>query len=81
MNGAIATSGLYFFNRDQQQSYIINPLAIKDSDIHQVFSESFSIIANECVYADALTKVLILSKQENHSCFKRYQAQAIQITV
>jgi thiamine biosynthesis lipoprotein len=81
MNGAIATSGLYFFNRDQQQSYIINPLAIKDSDIHHAFSESFSIIANECVYADALTKVLILSKQENHPCFKRYQAQAIQITV
>jgi len=78
INGAIATSGLYF-NRDQQQSFIINPLASKDSDIHQVFSESFSIVANECVYADALTKVFILSKQQNHPCFKRYQAQAIQI--
>ncbi|MBU3631378.1 FAD:protein FMN transferase [Polynucleobacter sp. AP-Melu-500A-A1] len=81
MNGAIATSGLYFFNRDQQQSYIINPLADKDLDTHHVFSESFSIIANECVYADALTKVLALSKQQNHPCFERYQAQAIQIAV
>jgi len=79
MNGAIATSGLYFSNRDEQQSYIINPIASKDVDAHQVFSESFSIVANECVYADALTKVLILSKQQNHPCFKRYQAQAIQI--
>jgi len=79
MNGAIATSGLYFLNRDEQQSYIINPLASKDADIHQVFSESFSIIASECVYADALTKVLILSKQQDHPCFERYQAQAIQI--
>ena len=79
MNGAIATSSLYFLNRDEQQSYIINPLASKDADIHQVFSESFSIVANECVYADALTKVLILSKQQDHPCFERYQAQAIQI--
>ena len=78
-NGAIATSGLYFLNRDHAQSYIINPLAGNDSDIHQVFSESFSIVANECVYADALTKVFILSKQQNHPCFKRYQAQAIRI--
>ena len=78
-NGAIATSGLYFSNRDHAQSHIINPLASNDSDIHSVFSDSFSIVANECVYADALTKVLILSKQQNHPCFKRYQAQAIRI--
>jgi thiamine biosynthesis lipoprotein len=78
-NGAIATSGLYFSNRDHAQSHIINPLASNDSEIHSVFSESFSIVANECVYADALTKVLILSKQLHHPCFKRYQAQAIRI--
>jgi len=78
-NGAIATSGLYFSKRDDAQSHIINPLASNDSDVHAVFSHSYSIVANECVYADALTKVLILSKQQHHPCFKRYQAQAIRI--
>ena len=78
-NGAIATSGFYFSKRDQIKSHIINPLASNDSNIEPALSESFSIVANECVYADALTKVLILSRQENHPCFKRYQAQAIRI--
>ena len=78
-NGAIATSGFYFSNRDKAHSHIINPLACNDSVIDTAFSESFSIVANECVYADALTKVLILSKQQNHPCFKRYEAQAIRI--
>jgi thiamine biosynthesis lipoprotein len=78
-NGAIATSGFYFSHRDQMKSHIINPLASNDSNIGTVFTESFSIVAKECVYADALTKVLILSKQVNHPCFKRYQAQAIRI--
>ena len=78
-NGAIATSGFYFLNRDKSLNHIINPLASNDSVIDTAFSESFSIVANECVYADALTKVLILSKQTNHPCFKRYEAQAIRI--
>jgi FAD:protein FMN transferase len=78
-NGAIATSGLYFSKRDQQKSYVINPLARTASEIHHPFSGSYSILANECVYADALSKVLILSKQPNHPCFTRYHAQAIRI--
>jgi thiamine biosynthesis lipoprotein len=80
-NGAIATSALYFAKRDQRYSHIINPLATIDMDIHEPFSGSYSVLAKECVYADALTKVLALSRQGHHPCFARYGAQAIQITL
>lgn len=78
-NGAIATSSLYFAKRDKQQSHIINPLAQKRSDIYADVSGSFSILAKECVYADALTKVLALSNDEQHPCFKHFSAQALRI--
>ena len=78
-NGAIATSGLYFANRDQQQSFIINPLAQDESEVHLQFADSCSILAPECVYADALTKVLALSKNHHHPCFRHFDAQAIRI--
>ncbi|QWD68682.1 FAD:protein FMN transferase [Polynucleobacter sp. VK25] len=78
-NGAIATSSLYFAKRDQQKSYLINPLAHHPLDVHVEVSGSFSILAKECVYADALTKVLALSNNENHPCFERFSAQALRI--
>jgi len=78
-NGAIATSSLYFANRDQQQSHIINPFAPDESEAHIHFSGSYSILANECVYADALTKVLALSSALNHPCLNHFSAQAIRI--
>ncbi len=78
-NGAIATSGLYFANRDQQQSHIINPLAQKESEVHMDFSGSYSILAHECVYADALTKVLALSSGHDHPCLNHFSARAIRI--
>jgi len=78
-NGAIATSSLYFSKRDRKHSHIINPLAKSDSDIHADFSESSSIVANQCVYADALTKVFALSKNDDHPCFNHFSAQAIRI--
>jgi len=78
-NGAIATSGLYFSKRDQKRSHIINPLAKIDAAIHADFSESFSIVANQCVYADALTKVFALSQDHDHPCFDHFSAQAIRI--
>ena len=78
-NGAIATSGLYFTNRDQQQSHIINPFAQDESEVHIHFSGSYSILANECVYADALTKVLALSQMTNHPCLNHFSAKAIRI--
>lgn len=78
-NGAIATSGLYFAKRDQQESYLINPLARTLSEIHAEVTGSFSIFAKECVYADALTKVLALSNDDHHPCFTKFSAQAIRI--
>lgn len=78
-NGALATSSLYFAKRDHQLSHIINPLATMDSEIHAQMSGSFSVLAKECVYADALTKVLALSNNDHHPCFTRFFAQAIRV--
>jgi FAD:protein FMN transferase len=78
-NGAIATSSLYFANRAQLQSHIINPLSQDPSKVHVEVLGSYSILAKECVYADALTKVLALSNNENHPCFKHFSAQALRI--
>jgi len=78
-NGAIATSSLYFAKRDQQRSHLINPFANTPEDAHIKVSGSFSILAKECVYADALTKVLVLSNNHDHPCFNQFSAQAIRI--
>jgi FAD:protein FMN transferase len=78
-NAAIATSSLYFSKRDRKHSHIINPLAKSESDIHADFSESFSIVTDQCVYADALTKVFALAKNHDHPCFKHFSAQAVRI--
>ena len=76
-NAALATSSLYFAKRDGQHSHLINPLS-KEEPILQP-RESYSVLAQECVYADALTKVLALSQNKYHSCFQRFSAQAIRI--
>jgi thiamine biosynthesis lipoprotein len=74
--GAIATSSLYFSKRDgNAQSYMFNPL----NQEHIEFSESYSVIANECVYADALTKVVSISGNTQHPCLSHFSAQAIKI--
>jgi thiamine biosynthesis lipoprotein len=78
-DGAIATSSLYFSKRDQQESHIINPFAQQFTEVHSDFSGSYSVLAKECVYADALTKVLALSNNEHHPCFKYFFAQALRI--
>jgi len=79
-NGAIATSGLYFAARDKEKSHIVHPFKKTELDVEESFLESYSILAKECVYADALTKVLALSRQQNHPCFTHYSAQAIRIS-
>ena len=78
-NGAIATSSLFFAHRDEHLSHIINPFARHPSEVHAEVSGSFSILAQECVYADALTKVLALSNNEHHPCFSQFSAQALRI--
>lgn len=79
-NGAIATSGLYFSIRDKPKSHIVHPFKKTELNIDESLLDSYSILAKECVYADALTKVLALSKQQNHPCFAHYSAQAIRIS-
>ncbi len=75
-NGSIATSSLYFSKRDQNSiSYVVDPL----NDKHVDFSCSYSIIAEQCIYADALTKVLAISDRTDHPCFAYFSAQAIRI--
>ncbi|MBU3612898.1 FAD:protein FMN transferase [Polynucleobacter sp. MG-27-Goln-C1] len=74
--GSIATSSLYFAKRDTDaKSYMVNPL----NHEHIEFSESYSVIANECVYADALTKVVSISGNTQHPCLSHFSAQAIKI--
>ena len=80
-NGAIATSSLYFSKREQLQSHIINPFAQDASEEHLHFSGSYSVLANECAYADALTKVLALSGEYDHPCLNYFSAQAIRISI
>jgi thiamine biosynthesis lipoprotein len=74
--GAIATSSLYFAKRDTNlKSFMVNPLNQK----HIEFSESYSVVASECVYADALTKVVSISGNAQHPCLSHFSAQAIRI--
>jgi thiamine biosynthesis lipoprotein len=71
-NGAIASSGLYY-SENVDRGHIINPLTME----HVQFQESYSMIAPQCIFADALTKVLAITKNPMHPCFSKYSAQAI----
>jgi thiamine biosynthesis lipoprotein len=74
--GAIATSSLYFANRNTSStSFMVNPL----NQEHMEFSESYSVIASRCVFADALTKVVSISGNTHHPCLNYFSAQAIRI--
>ncbi|OYY57210.1 MAG: ApbE family lipoprotein [Polynucleobacter sp. 24-46-87] len=76
-DGAIATSALYFTEQDYiSKSFMINPLTSQSMD----FSGSYSVIAPECIYADALTKVISLSGDVLHPCLEQFSAQAIWMT-
>ena len=72
-NGSIASSSLYYAN--PQLSPIINPTDMK----HIQFGESYSVLAPQCVYADALTKVIAISRNMEHSCLAQFSAQALRI--
>ncbi|QWD94907.1 FAD:protein FMN transferase [Polynucleobacter sp. MG-Unter2-18] len=75
--GAIATSSLYFANRNiSSKSFMVHPI----SQEHIEFSGSYSVIASRCVYADALTKVVSISGNSRHPCLSYFFAQAIRIS-
>lgn len=74
--GAIATSSLYFARRASQSlSYMVHPRSQQLID----FSPSYSVIAKECIYADALTKVIAISGNTTHPCLAKFSAQAIAV--
>jgi thiamine biosynthesis lipoprotein len=73
-NGAVASSANYFCSPTSTQNLgqgIVHPQQQLPSDS----PHSYSIIAPQCVHADALTKVLALSQQIVHPCFERYDAK------
>lgn len=73
-NGAIASSANYFCSPISPQSLgqgIVDP----QQQLLSNSPHSYSIIAPQCVHADALTKVLALSQQVLHPCFQRYDAK------
>ena len=71
-NGSIASTSTYYI---AGISPIINPIGME----HIELKESCSILAPECIYADALTKVLAISQDQEHPCFKYFSAQALRI--
>ncbi|MET3107994.1 thiamine biosynthesis lipoprotein [Oxalobacteraceae bacterium GrIS 2.11] len=75
-NMALATSGSYFSEKshnDERVSALVNALSGEPI----VSSSSFSVLAEECIHADALTKVLAASGNPDHPCFQFYSAQAL----
>ena len=75
-DGAIATSGIYFSKRlhdGQTISAIVEPV----SGQPLLDDASHSVIAPTCAVADALTKVLALSRNPHHPAFARHRAQAL----
>ncbi|QKM64245.1 FAD:protein FMN transferase [Polynucleobacter tropicus] len=77
-NGAMASSGLYYRDNSRpNQGHIVNPQTMEQIE----FTESYTVIAPECIYADALTKVFAISKDNAHPCFQKHSAQAIGIAL
>jgi thiamine biosynthesis lipoprotein len=75
-NGSIASSALYYCdNSKANMGHIVDPFTKE----HIEFCESYSIVAPECVFADALTKVLAITKDHQHPCFQKYSAQVIRV--
>lgn len=75
-DGAIATSGSYFATKDNRQSlvsHLICPLTQQSI----VTAQSFTVLAPQAWLADALTKVLVLSRNIDHACLKRFGAQGL----
>ena len=72
-NGSIASTGAYFLDH---LSTIVNPIPGE----HVQFTESYSVIAPQCIYADALTKVLAITGNIHHPCFEQFSAQAIRVS-
>lgn len=73
---AIATSGGYFagIERDGRQ---IDPLVDPGRRACAVWEDSISVVAADCMTADALTKVVRLARQRAPEILDRCHAQAV----
>ena len=76
-DGAVASTSLYYSDaaNSRSRSPIVNPMTMEQIE----FTDSYSVIAPKCIYADALTKILAITKNSTHPCFARFSAHAIRI--
>ncbi|APB99444.1 FAD:protein FMN transferase [Polynucleobacter asymbioticus] len=77
-DGAIASTSLYYSDTasNSSRSPLVNPMNMEQIE----FIDSYSVIASECIYADALTKVLAISNNSSHPCFTQFSAHGIRIS-
>lgn len=77
-DGAIATSGGYFIGI-QSGGRQIDPLVDPRRNACIAWDDSVSVIATDCMTADALTKIVRLARQDVHVLLERMGAQAVVI--
>lgn len=75
-DGACATSATYFSRRNSDEGEV-SALVHPRSRQALRSRKSYTVIAPQCVLADALTKVLALSDNPHHPCFARYGAHPL----
>lgn len=77
-DGAIATSGGYFVGI-QSGGRQIDPLVDPRRNVCIGWDDSVSVVASDCMTADALTKIVRLTRQDVHVLLERMGAQAVVI--
>ena len=75
---ALATSAPYFSRREVDGS-LVSALVDGRSGIAIAGAVSVSVIASECMVADALTKIVIATGDSRHFLLNRYGAQALML--
>lgn len=79
-NQALATSGSYF-SQTMVQGQPVCALINGRSGQAMTDTGSVSVLAAECLWADALTKVVAATQDAQHPCLAQFGAQAFIITV
>jgi thiamine biosynthesis lipoprotein len=75
-DGAVATSGSYF-SRELASLPDVSALINPRTGLPVVTERSYSVIAPDCMTADALTKVLAIAENPEHPCFAKFEAHAL----
>lgn len=79
-DGALATSANYFTPLEKE-GHPIGHIVRSQTQTLDKSPTSFSVAAPLCVFADALTKVFMLSGNAQHPCIAHYQGHAFQVSV